>query len=50
MSTAIKIKGGGNHTLSWNLSIGTDVGIDIEDSWNNLLEGNIHVSRETMQL
>ena len=48
MNTGIKIKGGGGHTLSWNLIIGADIGIDIEDSWNNLLEGNIYVSEKVI--
>jgi hypothetical protein len=49
MSTGYKIKGGGGNTLSWNIDIGSDVGFDIEDSWNNLLEGNIHVDRRVIQ-
>ncbi len=48
MNTGIRIKGGGNHRLSWNLTLGTDIGIDIEDSWGNLLNGNIHVSKESL--
>jgi len=50
MSTGIKIKGGGGHILSWNLVVGTDIGIDMEDSWNNFLQGNIHVSKEALKV
>ncbi len=48
--TGIKIKGGGENTIEWNVSIGLDVGIDVEDSWNNLLKGNIQVSKEVIQI
>lgn len=50
MSTGIKIKGGGEHFLGWNLSVGTDTGIDVEDSWKNILQGNIHVSSNAIEI
>ncbi len=50
MSTGIKVTGGGNNTLEWNVSIGSDIGIDVEDSWNNFLKGNIHISNEALQI
>ncbi len=50
MTTGVKIKGGGKNYLGWNLFVGTDTAVDIEDSWENILQGNIHISKSALQM
>lgn len=50
MSTGIKIVGGSGNTLSWNLTIGHDEGISLEDSSDNILTGNIVISKDTLEI
>jgi parallel beta-helix repeat protein len=50
MSTGIKIVGGSNNSLSWNISIGHDVGFSLEDTSDNILEGNIAIGKEVLEV
>jgi len=48
MGTGIKIVGGGKNVLAWNLVSGYETGIDIQDSWANILAGNIVISKKVL--
>ena len=50
MSTGIKVGKFVNSEMSWNLTVGYDIGIDIEEVEKSLLHGNIIVSKSIIEI
>jgi parallel beta-helix repeat protein len=50
MSTGYKIVGGSGNKLSWNLSIGHDDGFSLEDTSDNILQGNIAIGKDVLDV
>jgi hypothetical protein len=50
MSTGIKVGKFVKSEMSWNLTVGYDTGIDIEEVEESLLHGNIIVSKNTIDI
>ncbi len=48
MSTGIKVGKAVNSEISWNLTVGYETGIDIEELEKSLLKGNIIISQSTI--
>ncbi len=48
MSTGIKVGKFVNSEMSWNLTVGYDIGIDIDEVEKSLLHGNIIVGKRTI--